>query len=80
MTGKEKLEDYNGARIVSSSLVANPRRRSLDTATGVLLFDSVAFVLLCHGASGKVAAGPDFLDLGPYPDAGSNISRRLTRS
>ena len=68
MTGKEKLEDYNGARRISSSLVANPRRRSLDTATGVLLL--ILSLLFYYATVLRVQfSRTDFLDLGPYPDA-----------
>src|SRR5258707_6503274 len=68
MTGKDKLEDYNAARRISSSLVAIPRPRSLDIATGVLLL--ILSLLFYYGTVLRVQfSRTDFLDLGPYPDA-----------
>ena len=68
MTGKDKLEDYNAARRISSSLVAIPRLRSLDIATGVLLL--ILSLLFYYGTVLRVQfSRTDFLDLGPYPDA-----------
>jgi hypothetical protein len=68
MTGKDKLEDYNAAGSISASLVATPRLRSLDIATGVLLL--VLSLLFYYGTVLRVQfSRTDFLDLGPYPDA-----------
>src|SRR6266508_1893668 len=68
MTGKDKLEDYNAPRRISSSLVAIPRLRSLDIATGVLLL--ILSLLFYYGTVLRVQfSRTDFLDLGPYPDA-----------
>jgi hypothetical protein len=68
MTGKDKLEDYNAARRISSSLLAIHRLRSLDIATGVLLL--ILSLLFYYGTVLRVQfTRTDFLDLGPYPDA-----------
>ena len=68
MTGKDKLEDYNAARRISSSLVAIPRLRSPDITTGVLLL--ILSLLFYYGTVLRVPfSRTDFLDLGPYPDA-----------
>src|SRR6188474_68913 len=68
MTGKDKLEDYNAARRISASLVATPRLRSLDIATGVVLL--ILSLLFYYGTVLRVPfSRTDFLDLGPYPDA-----------
>src|SRR6266545_2674423 len=68
MTGKDKLEDYNAPRRISSSLVAIPRLRSLDIAPGVLLL--IVSLLFYYGTVLRVQfSRTDFLDLGPYPDA-----------
>ena len=68
MTGKDKLEDYNAPRRISSSLIAIPRLRSLDIATGVLLL--ILSLLFYYGTVLRVQfSRTDFLDLGPYPDA-----------
>jgi len=68
MTGKDKLEDYNAARRISASLVATPRLRSLDIATGVVLL--ILSLLFYYGTVLRVQfSRTDFLDLGPYPDA-----------
>jgi hypothetical protein len=68
MTGKDKTEDYNAARRISASLVATPRLRSLDIATGVVLL--ILSLLFYYGTVLRVPfSRTDFLDLGPYPDA-----------
>jgi len=68
MTDKDKREDYNAARRISSSLVATPRLRSLDIATGVLLL--ILSLSFYYGTVLRVQfSQTDFLDLGPYPDA-----------
>jgi hypothetical protein len=68
MIDKDKLEQYNPERTISSSFTRTPGRRSLGVAIGVLCF--VLSLLFFYGAVLRVQLKrTDLLDLGPYPDA-----------
>src|SRR5215471_13091316 len=67
MTGKDKPEDHNAGRRISSSFVAISRQRTPGVATGVLLL--VLSLLFYYGTVLRLQfSRTDFLDLGPYTD------------
>jgi hypothetical protein len=68
MTDKEKLEQYNPERTISSSFTRTPGRRSLGIATGVLCF--ILSLFFYYGTVlGVQLKRTALLDLGPYTDA-----------
>ena len=68
MIDKDKLEQYNPERTISSSFRPTPGRRSLGIATGVLCF--ILSLFFYYGTVLRVQLErTDLLDLGPYPDA-----------
>jgi hypothetical protein len=67
MTDKDKLEQYNPERTISSSFTRTPGRRSLGITTGVLCF--ILSLFFYYGTVLRVQfKRTDLLDLGPYPD------------
>jgi len=68
MTAKDKLDDYGPTETISPSLPTNPRRFSLQAATGILCF--VLSLLFYYGAVLRVEfKRTSLLELGPYTDA-----------
>ena len=68
MIDKDKLEQYNPERTISSSFTRAPGRRSLGVATGVLCF--VLSLFFYYGTVLRVQLErTNLLDLDPYPDA-----------
>ncbi|PYY20660.1 MAG: hypothetical protein DMG62_22605 [Acidobacteria bacterium] len=67
MTGKDKLEDYNPERTISSCFTGTLRQRLPGIATGVLCF--VLSLFFYYGTVLRIQLKrTDLLDLGPYPD------------
>jgi hypothetical protein len=67
MTGKDKLEEYNSERTISSSFTRTLRQRAPGIAIGVLCF--VLSLFFYYGTVLRVQLKrTNLLDLGPYPD------------
>ena len=67
MTAKDKLEDHGPTETISPPLPTDPRRFSLQVATGIFCF--VLSLLFYYGAVLRIEfKRTNFLDLGPYPD------------
>lgn len=67
MTARDKLEDCGSAKTISPSLPKDPRRFSLQLATGITCF--VLALLFYYGAVLRIEfKRTNFLDLGPYTD------------
>ena len=67
MTGKDKLQEYNPERTISSCFTGTLRQRLAGIAIGVLCF--VLSLFFYYGTVLRVhLKRTDLLDLGPYPD------------
>src|SRR5438067_12606782 len=67
MTGKDKLQEYNPERTISSCFTGTLRQRLTGIAIGVLCF--VLSLFFYYGTVLRVQLKrTDLLDLGPYPD------------